>query len=63
MTHAQKLKSGLQKMLAHNEDGHLDISETLLLREVMEFLDHPIMNQSAEISKEMLQLAAQLRNQ
>lgn len=40
----QTLKVQIKQIMASNQDGHLSLHECLVLREVQDLLNHPILN-------------------
>ena len=46
---AQTLKTQIQQIMTDNQDGHLSLHEVMVLREVVDLLNHPILNQSPEV--------------
>lgn len=40
----ETLKLQIEQMLKENADGHLSLHEVMVLREMRELLDHPILN-------------------
>lgn len=47
----QTLKAQIQQIMANNKDGHLSLHEVMVLREITDLLNHPILNQSPEVYK------------
>lgn len=47
----QTLKTQIQQIMANNQDGHLSLHEVMVLREVADLFNHPILNQSPEVYK------------
>lgn len=41
----QELEAQIKQILSNNKDGHLDLHECMVLREVLDLLNHPILNQ------------------
>ena len=45
----QTLKIQIKEIIGNNRDGHLSLHEIMVLREVLELLNHPILNTQVQV--------------
>lgn len=50
----QTLKAQINQIVSANQDGHLSLHEVMVLREVLDLLEHPVLNQTPEVYKAWL---------